>query len=192
MLQLPDGVILSNVNVIHEIPNFKTTSMNRIVKVKGRGIHVFKGNIDVTIGGDVRTQKRYNSFLTKAQGSLNPFELDLSMHFKSEHMTENPTTLNAIDIGATKMTLGTFVGEVYEGSYFTLPNDSKIYVAQNDATSGQELSFFPAARQSVLQNGEINFISPVIKARFVGDVQSQSMVENGLILEATLDWEEAM
>ncbi|AUS01934.1 hypothetical protein NVP3058O_016 [Vibrio phage 3.058.O._10N.286.46.B8] len=190
IVQLPSGLIFSNLTVTHNIPNFKTESINMKQKTKGRGLHRMEGTIDVTIGS-LREQKAWTSFLLKVQGSLNEFQLDLPLHFKTD-IPSNPTLNSSVSIGATTLRASSFSGLIPEGSCFTLLNDTKIYHVTEDVVSGSTFTVFPAIRQAQLVNTPMNFKSPVVTVRFSDDPQSIIYSENGLIVEATLDWVEAL
>ena len=190
IIQLPTELIFSNLTVTHNIPNFRTESINLKQKTKGRGLHRMEGSINVTVGG-LREQKAWTAFLMKIRGSLNEFQLDLPLHFASD-ININPTLSVAAGIGATQLQVGAFPGVIYAGSCFTLLNDTKIYHITEDVVSGGTLQVFPAIRQSQLVNTPVEFINPLLTVRFVEDNQSITYAENGLILEATLDWLEAL
>ncbi|AGG58287.1 hypothetical protein VPDG_00126 [Vibrio phage henriette 12B8] len=190
IVPLPSGLIFSNLTVTHNIPNFKTESINMKQKTKGRGLHRMEGTIDVTIGG-LQEQKAWTSFLLKVRGSLNEFQLDLPLHFKTD-ITSNPTISYSIPVGTTRLMVGAFDGSIPEGSCFTMPNDTKLYHVTSNVNGGITFDVFPAIRQSQLTNSVMEFKDPLITVRFSDDPQSITYSENGLILEATLDWVEAL
>ena len=190
IIQLPTELIFSNLTVTHNIPNFRTESINLKQKTKGRGLHRMEGSINVTVGG-LREQKAWTAFLMKIRGSLNEFQLDLPLHFASD-ININPTLSVAAGVGATQLQVGAFPGIIYAGSCFTLLNDTKIYHITEDVVSGGTLQVFPAIRQAQLVNTPAEFINPLLTVRFDEDNQSITYAENGLILEATLNWLEAL
>lgn len=190
IIQLPTDLLFSNLSVTHNIPNFKTESINMKQKTKGRGLHRMEGSIDVTIGG-LREQKAWTAFLMKISGSLNEFQLNLPLHFRSD-IIYNPSLTVAASVGATQLQVGAFPGTIYAGSCFTLLNDTKIYHITEDVSSGGIMYVFPAIRQSQLVNTPVEFINPLITVRFTEDKQSISYDENGLITSSTLEWLEAL
>lgn len=192
IMNLPEGLFLSNVSITHDIPNFKTESMNLKQKTKSRGLHRLEGKLDITVGGTIKNQKAYTGFLMRVQGSYNEFELDLPRHFKSDDISNNPIVSVAANIGNNILSLGFFTGEIYAGSCFTVPNDTKTYFVKDDVLGGNNVEIYPALRTNVLAGGTINFMTPVITARFKADSQSVEFTNNGMIVESSIQWLEAL
>lgn len=190
VVDLPDSLIFSNLVVKHNIPNYKTESISMKQKTKARGLHRMEGTIDVTLG-DLQSQKAWTSFLLRVQGSLNEFELGLPLHFTSD-IVSNPTITSPVGIGTTQLNLGAFGGTILQGSCFTVLNDPKIYHTTSDITGGGNVNIYPALQKSQLANTVLNFKTPKITVRFSEDVQSITYGEGGLILDATIDWVEAL
>ena len=192
IVNIPSDIIISNVKITHNIPNFKTESMNLTERTKSRGIHRLEGTLDINIGGSIKAEKAWNAFLVSVQGSYNEFELELPLHFVSENIDTNPICPDTILIGSNQMILNGFTDEVYAGSCFNFDNDSKIYYTKNTVKSGEVVEFFPAARVQQLQNTTIEFIRPKILARFTKDDQPIDFTEAGKVIKVSMDWKEAL
>jgi hypothetical protein len=191
-MQLPSGALISNVSITHNTPNFKTESLNLKEKVKARGLHRLEGTCDITIGETIQDQKEWNAFLLTLQGSYGSFVLDLPRHFKSEDLVANPTITVGATVGQNQLQLSAFTGTIFAGSCFTVPNDTKIYYILNTVVGGETAIIYPALRQDILVNSTIEFINPVITARFKEDSQTVDFTENGFIIESTMEWNEVL
>lgn len=191
-MAIPKNAIISNVNITHNIPNFKTESMSLIERTKSRGLHRVEGSFDLIVGNNIKDQKEMTCFLIEAQGSLNPFYLELPRHYASEDLLANPTTPNSYNVGSTTIQLSSFVGEIYKGSCFTIPNDSKLYFIKNTVEGSGNIEIFPALRQNILAGSELEFIQPKIKIRFIEDEQTIVKDNSGFIVRLSVNFVEAL
>ena len=188
---LPQGILISEVEVTHFTPNFKTESLNLVEKVKSRGLHRLEGSFKVMIGKDIESQKAWQAFLLKTKGTLSTFEVDLPMLFKSD-LNSNPNVIGSYSVGATQLELASLSEKIYAGSCFTIPNDTKVYYILDTIEYGGIVEIYPALRNNILSNATLNFISPVITARFDEDKQIITFSENGFVLEANVSFKEAL
>lgn len=185
--QLPSGII-SDVTVTENIPVFKTKSLDGRQRIKHRGIHFLSGSFDVTFE-DVDDVKAWRGFIVKSRGGQEDFNIDLPMHFKTD-VPANPVTLGSVGIGATSCTItGAFAGTIPAGSYFTLPNDKKVYVTEDDITTGSTFNFFPGSHVVQPSGSAIEFINPVITAQ-LEDNNQEIDYASGDIVVTSINWRE--
>jgi len=189
-LNLPDEIIISNVQVTHNMPSFNTESLSLKTNSRDRGLHRLEGSFDVTIQ-DLNSQKSLTAFLLKLRGRANKFYLDLPLHFKSE-LTINPTLSTAKGIGSTSITLFGVTDKIYAGSCFTLPNDSKIYHIVDSIDRDGSVEIYPALMQKQLVNSVVEFTDPQITCRLDDELPTIDYSENGVIVETSINFIEAM
>lgn len=188
---LPQGIIKTSLEVTQSTPQFKTTSLNKKRRSKDRGIHQLKGKIDFKLTGE-REQRRFEAWLLKMRGTLNQFNLVLGNRFSAPTNRLNNVRLDSdAGIGAITLNIGGFTGELWEGDYFTMPNDTKVYMALNDlSSSGGTLNIYPALRVAQLTNTRLTTYDVPIRAMLKTDEQLIVYNEAGLITDYTCDWEE--
>ncbi|EDM66194.1 hypothetical protein PE36_00315 [Moritella sp. PE36] len=189
IITLPSEIVISNVELTENIPNFVTESLNMKIKSRSRGLHRLEGSMDINIGKSVQAQKAWRGFLVNIQGRFNEFQIDLPLMFKSE-IIRNPTMQLANGIGSNEIALSVFVGTLYAGSMITFLNDTKIYTVLENVIGGGTMKIYPALRQAQLSNSTIEAVNPVITAKFTDDSQSYSLTENGFQLESSMEWVE--
>lgn len=189
--QLPSDLIISDVDITQSTPQFVTSALNKKRRSKDRGIHQLKGSFNITVTGD-REQRRFDSWLLKMRGRLNQFPLVLGNRFSVDpSRLQNVTLGSSASIGATSLNIAGFFGNIWEGDYFTLPNDTKVYMAQNDLTSsGGTLQIYPPLRQAQLINTGLVFENIEVLAMLDADEQPVSYTEGGIITEYACKWEE--
>lgn len=188
---LPTDIIISNVEITQSTPQFVTTSLNKKTRAKDRGIHQIKGTFDITITGD-REQRRFESWLLKMRGRLNQFPIELGGRFSAAPTrVRNVTLASGAAVGATSLSISGFVGTIWEGDYFNLPNDTKLYMALNDLSgAGGTLNIHPPLRQSQLINTSLETENVQVLAMLDADEQPVSYTEGGIITEYSCKWEE--
>lgn len=187
---LPSGLIISNVNLTHHMPQFVTTSLNLKRRAKDRDLHQLKGTFDVTIASD-RDLRRFESWICKLKGRLNQFNLSLGGRFSvpTSRLT-NPLLSVDVGTGAVSVSLVAFGGEIWEGDMINFPNDTKTYIAQNDLSGGGVLNIMPSLRQPQVANSRINMNDTIVTAMLVSDTQPIEYSEAGIITKYTCTWEE--
>lgn len=151
-LKLSDvDFIISDVNVTNLTPNFYTEASNFKGNAKSRGLHQLEIDFAVTLinSDDI---KRFNAFMLKARGRLNPFHLSLQdstdgKGYNNPLFTDvKPMLSHAVEVGSNTITLSGFSGTIPAGSYFQFPNDTKTYVILDDVKTNQSVEIFPASR----------------------------------------------
>ncbi|WMB74225.1 hypothetical protein RA178_06310 [Shewanella oncorhynchi] len=171
MITLKDtDYILSDVSVKQITPNFYTESVNYIGNSKSRGLHRLEMEFTVTLENSIDV-KRFNAFMLKVRGRLNPFQLVLSPEeYYNPLYTPIKTCklVNRVDIGNNTITLTGFSGVIPAGSMFQFPNDTKIYTVLDDVRSNSSVEIFPACRFTQPENGNLNF-NPSPMLRLVED-----------------------
>ncbi|MBE5156672.1 hypothetical protein HJ044_04880 [Vibrio parahaemolyticus] len=183
-IEFPEGVMISNVSITHEIPTLQTESLSLSSRSRTRGIHRIKGSFDVHIV-DFEAQQAWTAFLLKLQGRFNTFELDLPRHFKSTE--RNPILTVDAGIGASTLSVsGAYYVPV--GTCFNMPNDDKTYYITE--VSENSLTIFPKLRKPQLVNTEVNIETPVINCRFDEDNQTIRYSENGMLVTQTINFVE--
>lgn len=180
---------ISDVEVTHNTPVFYSESINMKGNSIGTGLHRIEGKFTITVN-DAQEMKRLQATLLNIRGQLNPFMLDLG----SDHGWFNPFTVpNATNIlnssqvliGSTSMGLNS--NQIPVGSYFTFPNDTKVYMVT--AASGNNYNFFPAARFTVAATSRINFTNPQLKVRLEGN---SFTIKQGRAESITLSFKEVL
>lgn len=189
-IPFPTDVIISNVQITHNTPNFHTESLSMKSKAKSRGIHRIEGSFDITIDG-LKAQKQWTAFLLKLQGRLNSFELDLPLHFKTE-LYQNPTLATAASIGNNQLNLSGIIETIDAGSCFKLLNDDKTYYVLNDVETDGLVSVYPALRQAQLIGTELDFKTPKLLVRLDDDAPIITYEESGKIITQTVRFVEAL
>ena len=189
---LPDNLVFSDVVLDIFIPTFTSESLSLKKSSKHRGLHKLSGSIDVTRGG-LDEQRAYIAFINKCRGQSATFELDLPLHFSNDGIVGVVQTTASSGVGAVELQLGaTFSGFIRAGSMFTILNDDKTYVVEEDVLAGGIMKFFPAMRLAHPTGTVIEVREPKITARFDVDKQSLSFTDQGQIVTHTIKWEEAL
>lgn len=193
ILDLPSGIIISDVIVTQITPQFVTTSLNNKRRVKTRGIHQLSGSFKVRVSGD-REQRAFDAWLLGMGGRLNQFNLKLGGRFTAETSRVRNVNLSTnVGIGANKLSLANFIGNVWAGDYFNLPNDSKVYMAMNDMSgSGGILNIYPPLRQQQLTNTTLQLNDVNVLAMLDADEQPVTYSEGGIITEYDCKWRESL
>lgn len=188
---LPTDIIVSNVEVTQSTPQFVTTSLNNKRRTKNRGLHQFKGTFDITITGD-REQRRFEGWLAKMGGRLNQFNLILGGRFTvNSTRLRNVTLSTDAGVGSTTLNVSSFIGDLWEGDFFKLPNDNKVYVALNDLSSvGGVLNVQPPLRLQQTAGAPMEFENLSVLAMLDSDEQPVTYAEGGIITEYSCKWEE--
>ncbi|HCH6797432.1 TPA: hypothetical protein NK990_003879 [Vibrio parahaemolyticus] len=189
-LTLPDEIIISNVQIQHNMPSFNSEAMSLKTRSRDRGLHRIEGSFDVTIDG-LKAQKAWTAFMLKLRGRYNTFYLDLPLHFKSD-IYRNPTLTSPAGIGANTINLGGIFDEISAGSCFTMLNDPKTYFVVDDVISDGVVEIYPALMQPQLDTSPVEFIAPRITCRLDDQVPTIDYSENGIIVETTINFIEAI
>lgn len=193
IVNLPDGIIISNVNVEHHMPQFVTQSLNLKRTAKDRDIHQLKGTFDITID-DARIQRRFESWLTRMKGRLNQFELELGNRFSaSDHLNSVPNVSANTGVGANSIALSNIAGEIWEGDFINFLNDPKVYIIQSDLTSGNgTVNIYPSLRQEQFRDSVVNMSSVIVRAQLTKDAHMVDYTEGGAIHTYSCEWEESL
>lgn len=189
-LTLPDEIIISNVQITHNMPSFNTESLSLKTKSRDRGLHRMEGSFDVTIQG-LNAQKAWTAFLLKLRGRYNTFYLDLPHHFKSD-IYKNPHLLSSEGIGTTAINLGGIYSELFAGSCFTMLNDPKTYHILDNIYEDGSVDIYPALMKPQSENSVVEFVDPKITCRLADDVPAIEYAENGILVQTTINFIEAM
>lgn len=190
LVELPSGILISNVEVTHYTPQFVTTSLNLKRNSKDRGIHQLRGTFDVTVSGE-RENKKFESWLVKMKGRLNYMNLDLGGRFSAaSHLSQNPQIAVDTPIGTTQVNVKNIVGEIWEGDFVNFLNDPKVYVIGNDLVGSGNISITPALKTIQLNNAVTQMQNVIVRANLTEDMQTLSYNEGGIITEYTCTWEE--
>lgn len=161
--------IISDVSVTNLTPNFYTEASNFKGNSQSRGLHQLE--IDFTVNlinqDDI---KRFNAFMMKARGRLNPFHLSLQDETDGKgscnplFTNANPFIAAEVNTGNTTITLAGFIGTIPAGSYFQFPNDTKVYMLLDDAKPNKSVEIFPASRINHSLQERLNFApAPLVR-----------------------------
>ncbi|MDW2454082.1 hypothetical protein [Vibrio sp. 1249-1] len=189
-LHLPDEIIISNVQIKHNMPSFNTESISLKTRSRDRGLHRIEGSFDVSIQG-LKAQKAWTAFMLKLRGRYNTFYLDLPMHFKSD-IYRNPTLASPANIGANTINLGGLFTEISAGSCFTMLNDPKTYFVVDDVTRDGVVEIYPTLMKEQLDTSPVEFVAPKITCRLDDQIPTIDYSENGLLVETTINFIEAI
>ncbi len=191
-IQIPSGIIVSDVKIQHNIPNFYAESLSLSGRAKSRNIHRIEGSLTLTAGNPA-SQRKLEMFLLQVQGRRNTFELELGHRFSSATATGsgNFLAVSGEGIGSTSIALykSGSIGDITGGDMFNVINDDKVYMALND-TSGtpDSINIFPPLYKSLVVDSQIDFKSVKIIARLREDIQSVEYTEGGHITTYTLNF----
>lgn len=185
------NIIISDVDITHYTPQFATTSLSLKRNAKDRGLHQLQGSFKVTIAGE-RQQKKFESWLLKMRGRLNQFNLKLGgSRFSAEsHIASEPVLNQNVDIGNTSISITGFSTEVWEGDFFNLLNDNKVYMFVEDATNAGRVDVIPPIRTTQLSGGLVSMLDVNVLCMLTDDRQQINYNHAGKILEYTCNWEE--
>lgn len=188
---IPQNLIISNVTIDHITPNFYAESVNLQGRSRDRGIHRWAGSFDITIADEL-DKRKFEAFLLKVRGRLNPFYMSFGGRFSSPGVSGVLALASAASVGDTSIVLKAFSGTVNEGDVFTLPNDDKVYMFMETKNGSGPINIYPALRQSQVVDGVItvNDVRPLI--RLDKDVQTVNYEDTGAIHTATFKWKEAL
>jgi len=189
-IYFPSGVITSNYNISHYTPNFTNTSINLKSNSYDRGIHQIQGSFDAYINTE-KDKRLYESFLMQIRGKLLPFYIFPKGRFASPTViSSNVPITAAFSKGSTAITLGTFIGSISEGDVFYVINDTKVYMALNDATSNTTLNFYPPLMKDVPISQFCHFNNVPVLVRMDTDNPSIDYMQAGLIHKTTINFKE--
>ncbi|WP_347368029.1 hypothetical protein [Vibrio vulnificus] len=162
-LKLSDSdFIISDVEITNITPNFYTEASNMKGNAKSRGLHQLEIDFKVSLV-DQHDIKRFNAFMMKARGRLNPFHLSLQDPTDGRHNNNplytdaKPMLTNEVVIGQNTINVAGFSGVIPAGSYFQFPNDTKVYMILDDARPNRSVEIFPASRIKHALNERLNF-----------------------------------
>lgn len=191
-IYFPSDLIISNMSINHNTPNFYNESINMVGSSQDRGIHRLEGSFDVSIISE-RHQKAFEGFLLKVRGKLKPFYLTLARgRFTSSEVLSTPTLNGSHGIGENILSLKAFSGNIRSGDMFTILNEDKVYIALDDRTGAGDVEIYPPIRKTFVDSTPLNFINFKILMRLSSDIQSIDYEESGLIHTATINFQEAL
>lgn len=186
--KLPDDVIISEVEVVHNTPQYATRSRSGVTKRYDRGIHYLSGSMTLTATGDDGS-KELEAFLLRMKGVLGTFKVSLGSRFTSKVGGIASVVGNQV-AGANMVSIDGFSGKVVAGSAFTVLNDSKVYFVTNSGVSGTLFNIVPALRQDVIDNTQVDFTDVEILMKLTEDSQTVTYDEGGAITTLEISWEE--
>lgn len=185
---MSDNIIISDVEISHNTPQYGTRSRSGITKRYDRGIHFLSGSMTLTASGSDGA-KELEGFLLRMKGILGTFKVSLGSRFTSA-ITGIPSNVGNLSIGANSFPIDGFVGSVVAGSAFTVLNDNKVYFVTNSGDSGSTFNIVPSLRNAVPDNTQFNFVDVEILMKLTEDSQTVTYDESGLVNTLTVSWEE--
>lgn len=187
---IPSGIILSEVSVDHNTPNYSTTSMSEIVKSRTKNLHFLTGTITLTAGEFAIGRRSIEGFLLRCRGRLNSFEIPLL--YNCTGVEGQPYINGNHSIGATVINIGGLGGTLFLGDVIKFPNDDKLYYVMTEREGDGTMEIFPPLRVSQSANNSVLYteINPIVLLS--DDKQTTKYNENGIITETTLSWKETL
>ncbi|CAH6913630.1 hypothetical protein VCHA31O73_360052 [Vibrio chagasii] len=186
-MEIPKGIIISDVSITQNIPVYKSVSSSEKVRVRDRGIHYLTGKMTLTS----ESPRIIEGFLLGLRNSQKPFELDLGNRLSAATLRQRTIyTTTKVSAGSTQFTLENMSGSFVVGDYFRILNKTKLYMITTGGTNADLISFYPPLADEIPSQQVIEFDKLTIKAMLEDSSQTITYKESGGIGEITVNWRE--
>ncbi len=187
---IPSTIIVSDVTIEHNIPNYSTTSMSEKVKSRTKNMHFLTGDITLTAGERAVGRRAIEGFLLRCRGRL--MELEIPLNYTAADAGGAPTITGNHSAGATSIAVAGIAGSFFVGDIVKFPNDNKLYYVLTDITGAGAMEIFPPLRIPQASGNPVLYTDLNPFARLTDDTQSVKYNEQGIITETTISWKESL
>ncbi|MFM5339411.1 hypothetical protein ACEUA8_01495 [Aeromonas veronii] len=160
-------VIISNIALDSVSPVLSTQAANGKERVISRNLQYYKGELTITCA-DLDAVRYVSAFFERNDRSKSFYISLPGYNEPTKRITSTPTISGSYAAGAATVKVSGFTGTITAGDYFTIANDTKVYMALNDAAALDFLNIKPTLRLPITTSAPIN-VYPKMLVRLVSD-----------------------